>query len=42
MYLWRHYIWSPYILWGKSGTAQRTQGLVQQTGVTESTAQYSI
>ena len=38
----RHYILSPYKLCCKSGTAQRAQCLVQQTGVTESTAQYSI
>jgi len=33
---------SPYKLCCKSGTAQRAQCLVQQTGVTEWTAQYSI
>jgi len=39
---WRHYVWSLYWLWYKSGTAQTAQCLVQKTGVTESTAQYSI
>jgi hypothetical protein len=42
VHLWRHNIWSPYKLCCKSGTAQRAQCLVQRTGVTEWTAQYSI
>jgi len=42
MHLWRHYVWSPYKLWCKSGTAHRAQFLVERTGVTGSTAHYSI